>query len=162
MWFISLFYIMIKGGLINNHFMFGFFNVDLVIIFIVYLFIFHGETSAGIFAFSQGLLIDVFSGGILGLFTLVYVIFFIGVKFGSYPFHLHSSGGQIIFISLASLLKEFLVLLFMNLFSFETSFSFTVFTALFASSIFTGLLAPIIFFILRKINSLVAIPAEEA
>lgn len=142
--------------------MFGFFNVDLVIVFIIYLFIFHGDTSAGIFALGQGLLIDVFSGGILGLFTLVYVIFFIGVKFGSYPFHLQSSAGQIIFISLASLLKEFLVLIFMNLFSFEIAFSFTTFTALFASSIFTGLLAPVIFFILHQINSLVAAPSEEA
>ena len=142
--------------------MFGFFNMDLVIVFIVYLFIFHGDTSACIFALGQGLLIDVFSGGILGLFTLVYVLFFIGVKFGSYPFHLHSFEGQIIFISLASLMKEFLVLLFMNLFSFEISFSFTAFTLLFASSIFTGLLAPVIFFILHKINSLLASPSEEA
>ena len=132
--------------------MFGYFNVDLVILFIVYLYIFYGDIGAGIFAFGQGLMIDVFSGGILGLFTIVYMIIFIVVKIGSYPFHLGSVEGQIIFISLATLSKEFLLIMFMYLFSLEIILSIAVLSALFSSSIFTGLFAPALFFILNRIN----------
>ena len=87
-----------------SHIMFKFFNVDLVIILIVYLLISYGEMGAGIFAFGQGLLIDIFSGGLLGLFTLLYLIIFLGMKLGSSSFNLLAVRGQIFIISLAVLI----------------------------------------------------------
>ena len=82
-----------------NHIMPRYFDVDFVIIIIVYLAAFYGDTGAGIFAFGQGLLIDIFSGGMLGLFTLIYLIIFFGVRLSSNPLDILSPGVQIIIIS---------------------------------------------------------------
>ena len=54
-------------------------DVDFIVLFIAYLFVSRGETGAGVFAFCQGLLTDIFSGGFLGLFGLLYLGIFLGI-----------------------------------------------------------------------------------
>ena len=131
-WSVSLFFILIKGNLIN-HLLFRFLDVDLVVVIIAYLMVYYGETGTGIFAFGQGILIDIFSGGILGLFTLLYLIIFFSIKLGSRPLYLLSAGGQIIIVLLA-------VLLFSDILMFASS------------AIFSGLIAPIIFYFFNQTN----------
>jgi rod shape-determining protein MreD len=118
----------------------------------LYIFVFYGETGAGIYAFFMGLVIDVFSGGITGLFTLLYLMIFIGLKLGSRPFHLFSPGGQIIVISLAVILKEILIIIFFRLFSLESIFSLQILLKLTLSSIFTGLIGSIVIFLLNQMD----------
>ena len=128
--------------------------MDLIIVFMLYIFVFFGEMSAGIYAFFMGLVIDVFSGGIAGLFTLLYLLIFVGFKLGSRPFDLLSPGGQIIIISLVVILKEILILVFIRLFALESFFSFSIFLETILSAMFTGLIAPIIFFLINQLDCL--------
>jgi hypothetical protein len=59
------------------------FNLDLLTIMIAYLFLLYGGTIAATFAFGQGFLIDLFSGGLDGLFALLYLSVFGGIYLGS-------------------------------------------------------------------------------
>ena len=129
-----------------------FFNVDLVIIIMVYLFVFYKETGAGIFAFGQGLLIDIFSNGILGLSTLLYLIIFFCIKIGSYPIDVFSVRGQIIIISLTVFLKEILYVTFLYLLPFKITFSPSAFFEFGASAICSGLIAPLLFYMFNRVT----------
>lgn len=144
-----------------SHIMFRFINVDLVIIIIVYLLISYGEMGAGIFAFGQGLLIDIFSSGLLGLFALLYVIIFLGMKLGSSSFNLTSVRGQIFIISLAVLLKEILFVTFLHLFDLKISLSYPILLAIMSSALCSGLIAPFLFHFFNRFSRLFKGAYEE-
>ena len=126
--------------------------MDLVAIIIAYLLIIYGQTGAGIFAFGQGLLIDTFSVGLPGLFTFLYLIIFLGINIGSRLLDLSSVMGQIIIISLVVLLKEVLFVVFLDLFSLETTVTAYVFLAFAISALCSGLIAPFLFTFFNQIN----------
>ena len=126
--------------------------MDLVIIIMTYLLVFYGETGAGIFALSQGLLIDIFSGGLLGLFTLLYLTLFMGMNLGSRLFDLRAARGQIIIISLAVLLKGILLIALLNIFPLEIHISYVFFWVFVASAVCTGLLGPFFFFLFNHLK----------
>jgi hypothetical protein len=126
--------------------------VDLVIIIMTYLLVSYGETGAGIFALSQGLLIDIFSGGLLGLFTLLYLTLFLGMNLGSRLLDLRAARGQIIVISLAVLLKGTLLIAFLNIFPLEIHISYLVFWVFAASAACSGLLGPLFFLVFNHLK----------
>ena len=128
------------------------FNVDLVAIITAYLLLFYGQTGAGIFAFGQGILIDTFSVGLPGLFTFLYLIIFLGINIGSRLLDLGSVMGQIIIISLAVFLKEVLFVVFLDLFSLETTVTSSAFLAFSVSALCSGLIAPFLFAFFGQIN----------
>ena len=133
---------------------FAFFRLldpDLVIIIMVYLFAFRSEAGAVFFAFGQGFLIDTFSGGMLGLFTLLYPIVFMGITLASHPLDLFSLAGQVFVVFFAVLIKSFLMVAFLHLFSFEISFSTSYFTTLVFSAMFSGMIAPFLFYLLNYV-----------
>ena len=132
----------------------GFPDVDLITILVAYLLISYGETGAGIFAFGQGILIDIFSTGLLGFFVFLYLIVFFGINIGSRFFDLHSSRGLIILVSLAVLLKEILFMSLLSLFYHDIFISTSVFLAFATSVICSGLIAPFLFYLLDQINHL--------
>lgn len=144
-------FVLIKGDLLN-HITLNIFDVDLVAITTAYLLVFYGQTGAGIFAFGQGFLIDIFSAGLPGLFTFLYLIIFLGINLGSRLLDLGSVMGQIIVISLAVLLKEILFVIFMDIFSFETTVTSSVFLAFVTSALCSGIIAPFIFSFFNQIN----------
>ena len=129
------------------------FDVDLVIIIITYLLVIYAQTGAGIFALSQGLLIDIFSGGLLGLFTLIYLTLFLGINLGSRFLDLSAVRGQVIIISLAVFLKGILLIFFLNIFSFEIQVSSSVFCAFATSAVCSGLVGPFVFYLLNHIKA---------
>lgn len=135
-----------------KHITLSFFDVDLVIIILAYLLVSYGETGAGIFAISQGLLIDIFSVGQLGLFTFLYLALFLAFIIGSRLFDLHSQRGQILIISLAVFLKEILFITLLKILSLEIIVSFSVFFAFVTSAIFSGLIGPFIFYLFNHLN----------
>ena len=81
-----------------------FFDLDFLVILTAYLFMAFGQISAGVFALGQGFLIDVFSGGLHGLFTAAYLSVFFVLLLGSRFFNLLNLKGQIIIVSLSVLL----------------------------------------------------------
>jgi cell shape-determining protein MreD len=136
--------------------------VDLVIIITAYFLVFNGATGAGIFALSQGLLVDVFSGGLLGLFTLLYLTVFLGMNLGSRFLDLRSAGGQIIIISLAVLVKGILLFTFLNIFTLEIHVSYLVLWSFAASAACSGLLGPLIFYLLNHLKYFLIRDIREA
>ncbi len=124
-------------------------DVDLVIVFIIFLFVFNGVTGAGIFAFGQGLITDILSGGILGLYTLIYLIVFLTINIFSRPLDLFSPGGQIAITSMAVLLKEALLITLLHLFSMEMNISFANLLSFVSSILCSGLIAPILFYLIN-------------
>ena len=139
---------MINQGLLRH------LDVDLVTIMIAYLMISYGKTWAGIFATCQGFFIDIISAGILGLFTLLYLITFLSVNIGSYFFDLNSARGQIILVSMAVLLKEILLVALLKSFSLEINVSPSTMVSFGVSALVTGLIGPFLFYFLNHANFL--------
>jgi len=137
---------------IQNHAVLKLIDVDIVVVLIVYLLMFYGEMWVGIFAFGQGLIIDIFSGGMLGLFALLYLIVFFGIKIASRPLDIYTIVGQMAVICIAILFKNILMVIFIYIFSMEISLSFYDVLIFIFSAICSGLLAPIIFYLLNLLN----------
>ena len=131
-----------------------FFEVDPLIIVLAYLTAHYGETWAGIFAFSQGLVIDIFSTSLLGLFTSLYLMVFLSLFLGSRLFDLHFPRGQFLVISLAALLKQIVFFSLVKIFSFDITVSSSVLLSFIASALCVGLVGPILFYVLDYVNAI--------
>ncbi|MDZ7698977.1 MAG: hypothetical protein U5R49_19305 [Deltaproteobacteria bacterium] len=59
------------------------FDLNVLIILTAYLFLIYGATASCGFALGQGVLIDIFSGGLEGLFTSVYFGVFVSIYVSS-------------------------------------------------------------------------------
>lgn len=150
-WFACLFYLLSKGEMISQG-PIRFFALDLVTVMVAYLLIYYGTAGAVVFAIGQGFLIDTFSSGLLGLFTLLYLITFLSIKLGSIFFDLYSLRGQIFLISIAVFLKEIFLIAFLKAFAMEIFISLTDLFSFITSALFSGLIAPILFFIFNQIS----------
>jgi hypothetical protein len=135
------------------------FNLDLLTILTAYLFLSFGRMQAGAFALGQGLLIDIFSSGLNGLFTFLYLIVFLGIYLGSLFFNLQSAKGQIMIVTLVIFFKYIVFLTVLSLFSNSIIFSKSFLSASAISIIGTGLITPIFFIFF---NWLMGISGREA
>jgi rod shape-determining protein MreD len=122
-------------------------DLDLLTIIIAYLFLFYGQTATAMFAFGQGILIDLFSGGLHGLFTFLYLCVFGGVYLGSQFFNLQHPRGQMIIVALAVLLKKGMFFMMLTVFHNRLAFSkdFLWVTGFLVMG--TGLISPILFYL---------------
>ena len=123
----------------------NFVELDLLTILTVYLFLYYGNEAVVGFAFGQGLIIDLFSGSMRGIFTFLYLIVFLEIFVGSRVFDIQRPKGQAVLIFLAVLLKKILFLALMALFSFDIAFSKSFLLAAVLSAIITGLAWPFFF-----------------
>ena len=128
------------------------FNIDLLIIIIVYLYLFYGKTVSGLFAFSQGFLIDVFSGGLHGLFTFLYFSVFLGTCLGARIFNLQILKRQVLLLFLLVMLKKSMLFLVLTVFSVEIVFLRSFLLDSVASGIGTGLITPFIYYIFNHLR----------
>jgi hypothetical protein len=159
LWMVSLFFVLMKGNIIN---FFGiyFLDIDMVIIITTYLLLMDEETGAGVFALGQGLLIDVYSGGPLGLFTLLYLILFLSIHIGSGLLDIRSAKGQAVIILIAVLVKGGLLVTFLHIFSLEIHVSYSVLWAFAGSGICSGLIGPLILRLIHCVGTLITGPRE--
>ena len=137
----------------------SFFDLDLLTILTAYLFLSFGRIQAGVFALGQGLLIDIFSGGVHGLFAFLYLSVFCAIYLGSLFFNLQTAKGQIMIVILAVSLKNIVFLTVISLISNSFVFSKSFLGALAVSIIGTGLITPIL---VSLFNRLEGIPGKEA
>ncbi|MEJ2723492.1 MAG: hypothetical protein P8175_02370 [Deltaproteobacteria bacterium] len=147
-WLLSLLYVLVKGNWMN-FIMPGSLDVDLVIVAMAYILIRHGTTGAAIFVFVQGLVVDLFSAGVLGLFTFLYLVAFLTVLFGSRFFDIFSRKGQVILIAAAVFLKHVLFVAFLQVFPMVIAISSPSFLYFALSAIATGLVTPLFFYFFR-------------
>ena len=159
-WMISLLFILVKGGLANRAGL-DFLDVDVVTVITAYLLGRYGQVGAGLFAFAQGLLIDVYSAGLVGLFTLLYLVAFLGMLFGARFFDPKSPKGIFILVALAVLLKEVSLLIILDLFSYEMILSPSVFLYVAASALSSGLIAPFFCYIFKRLGGAFSNGVEE-
>ncbi len=122
-------------------------DLDLLAIIIAYLFLFYGQTATVIFAFGQGILIDLLSGGLHGLFTFLYLCVFGGVYLGSQFFNLQHPRGQMIIVALAVLLKKVIFFLMLTVFYHRLAFSKDFLLVSGFLVVGTGLISPILFYL---------------
>lgn len=122
-------------------------DLDLLTIIIAYLFLFYGQTATVMFAFGQGILIDLFSGGLHGLFTFLYLCVFGGVYLGSQFFNLQHPRGQMIIVALAVLLKKVMFFMMLTVFYHRLAFSKDFLWVSGVLVMGTGLISPILFYL---------------
>ena len=130
------------------------FDLDLLAILTAYLFLFYGLVATGAFAFGQGLLIDILSGGLDGLFAFLYICVFGGIYLGSRLFDLNHPKGQVLLVSSAELLKRVVFFVVIALFSKEAVFSKHYILISVSSAICTGLCAPILFYLFNRLRGI--------
>jgi len=134
----------------------GYFDVSLVVITIAYFMTWHGDYWAGSFALFMGLLMDVLSAAPLGLFSVIYVLVFLGVKAGDALFDLQAFKGQTIVVFLAVLLKKFLFLGFLQLLDLEFTLGAAIIFGMICSAFFTAVAAPAVFFFYDALDRMVS------
>ena len=155
MWFFSIAFILIKGNLVAP-WEASFLNLDLVIICIGYLLIRYDRTAVALFALVQGLMIDIYSAGIFGLFSFIYTGLFAGMVIGSRFLDLASLKGAVILISLAVFVKDLFLIVLLNVFSYKVNPTPADFVAVVMAALLSGLTSPIIHVILVRISHLLA------
>lgn len=145
-------------GIWTNPWGVDFFDLDFLTILTAYLFLSSGQLAAGSFALGQGILIDLFSAGLQGLFPSLYLGVFWGITIASRFFNLREARGQIIIVALAVLFKQILKILIVGLFSHNLIASSHFFKTAAISILGSAIIAPLVFMLL---NSLRAIPLED-
>ena len=131
------------------------FILDVLAIVTAYIFLIYGPTSSCIFALSQGFFVDLYSGGMHGLFTFLHVCAFGGVWLGSRFFNLQTPKGQILIVSLVMLSKSILFIMMVAAFSQGVFFPKSFLWVSGALVMGTGLFAPLLFFMLDRLRTAV-------
>jgi rod shape-determining protein MreD len=152
-WILGFLFSLIKGKCMN---ILGsdLLDMDLLIIMMSYLFLYYGTIATVTFAFGQGLLVDVFSGGLHGLFTTLYLVLFAWIYLGFRIFNPRDPKGQAIIASMGILLKKVLFLAIMTVFSLELYVSIHFLWISGISIVVTGLMAPFLFYIFNWLGGL--------
>lgn len=104
---------------------------------------------SGIFLLFMGFLTDILSCGVLGLFTLVYLLIFMVIRIGSYPIDLLSPGGRLAIIFIAVIFKELLMVAFLTLSPLGSMVDINDLLCFILSGIFTCLLSPFLFYFFK-------------
>ena len=128
------------------------FDLDIVTILIAWIYLFYGKAGSTFFAFCGGFITDVYSGGFSGLFTSLYILIYGGIRLSSQFFDLSSIKGQIVIISGMVLIKEIIFFALIHLFLGRAIFSPEILWFYFGSAISSGLVAPLLFAFLNRLN----------
>jgi rod shape-determining protein MreD len=150
-WLTGILFVLVRGSFLNQRWL-GFVDLDLLTILIAYLWIHYGQTGAGLFALGQGVMMDLFSGGMMGLFALLYLAVFLAIQMGSRFFHLQTFRGLMILILLAVLLRQIMLLGLLEFFSLPIHFSWRTYVSFGISALVSGFLAPPCFALLKRLD----------
>jgi rod shape-determining protein MreD len=136
---------------------------DLLLIFTLYLAFLFPPFLGGILAFFMGYLIDLFSGNTLGFYTISRTLVFFATQFLKERFYLEGFSFQFLFAFIFTILEGGFLLILINGLepvSFGDLYS-SLFTFLLPQSFCTGLVAPLLFSLLKKAASLLFHQTEQ-
>jgi rod shape-determining protein MreD len=127
---------------------------DIVLILILYLGLLYPPISGGILALFMGFFMDLFSGNVFGLYTLSRPLIFYVAQFFKGGFYLESFTSQFLFVFIFGLGEGLLILILLSILNPGPIGHLypLLFTFLLPQSFFTGLIAPILFFLIRKVS----------
>ena len=126
--------------------------LDIVTLFILYLSIISEENMAALFAFFQGLFMDIYSGGIYGLSPFLYLCVCTFIYILSNFIDINRRAGNMMIIFLALLFKDLLFLLITYIFFDTISLNISFLRSLLLCIILTVFLSPAIFNLLNRLR----------
>lgn len=151
LWTAGVFYTLVRGNFVGD--MTGdAFIPDLPALFTVFLVICSGPKTAAVFAFSQGLLVDLHAAGLRGLFTGFYLVIFCVALLSCSFFDIHHAKGQFIITSLAIAFGKTLLFFTVNLLSPNSIVHWSWIWQAASTAVITGMLSPLIISILQMIR----------
>jgi hypothetical protein len=152
---LGILFILVKGSWAMR---FGtdYFDLDLLSIATAYLFLVCGPLAAGAFAFGQGLLADLVSGGLEGISTAIYLAVFGTIYVGCRFFDLGGVKGQFIIVSSAILVKKGLFLALLSFFAVDVFIPKGYVLVVLASGLITGFATPILFYLFGRVKSMLS------
>jgi len=142
---VCLLFLLVKGGLSAMNAP-GFFDVDLVAVTIAYIVAWYGDSWAAAFALAMGLVIAILSAAPVGLFAVIYLILFAGIRLGDALFDLQTVRGLLMVVFLSVLLAKFLFIGFLNLYGIGTKPDFVLLFSFACSAAFSAAAAPAVSF----------------
>jgi rod shape-determining protein MreD len=148
LWITAAFYSLVRGHLVGD-LVGDAFVPELPAVLTVYLVICSKPSTAAVFAVSQGLLVDLYSGGLRGLFSGFYLAIFCFALLSRSLFDIHHAKGQLIITSLAVALGKVLVLITVNFVSPDASFLWPRFCQAVSAAFLTGILSPLLISVLQ-------------
>jgi rod shape-determining protein MreD len=125
----------------------GFLDVDFVAVLTAYLFTQFNPRTAALFAFGQGLFLDLWSAGPGGLHASIYLLVLVGIAVGSRFFNMQEAKGQMTVVFSSVMLERAAFFVLMPLFG-DVAFVPSRPWASLSSALVTGLLAPVIFHVM--------------
>lgn len=128
----------------------GLFDLDVLTILIAYLFLFCRPTGIALFAFGQGFLIDVYSGGLHGFHTFSYLCIFFTILIGARSINIDEPKGQFFLVIIAVALKKILTLIIIGTFFDDISLAKSLIWISVTSAVATGIAAPILFYLFNR------------
>jgi len=126
--------------------------LDIILVFMVYLYLSYGENTASVFAFFQGLFLNIYSGTIHGIFPFLYLLVLLFILIISNLVDIHTKLGNILCVSLALLVKYILLFLIMYLILRHEPISPSFLKELLIRFLITASLSSAIFSLLNKLR----------
>ncbi len=157
---IALLHVLLRGGIMKVVAP-RFLDIDLGTAIIGFVLISYRSTWAGLFALGQGIVVDLFSAGPVGLYIFLYLTVFLSMVGGCRFFDLHTPKGQVILIFVTVYLKGLLLLLLFLIFSFEIDKASLLLILSGASAALTGILSPFFFYFLSLLRRFIIRGFEE-
>ena len=126
--------------------------MDVITIFLFFIFAYHGENAASIFAFLQALFLNIYSGSIFGIFPFIYLSELVFMWLINGLVDIRSGSGKIITIASAIVLKDLLLLLIESIFFGFDLITISIVRKMFIDLIITTSFSPIIISFLERLR----------
>ena len=153
-WAVGLTFILLEGNLVSQ-FLFWTGGLDLTIILTAYIYLHSSSRHAGIFAFVQGLFLDIYSSGFEGLFVFLYLCSLATISVCSKFIHLSNPRGQVFVVGITWLMEKALFLAMVAALGADMDIKGGISSTALIPMLITAMLTPIIFYFLDRLHVLV-------
>lgn len=127
-------------------------DVEVVTILTTYLYLTYGGPFAGGFALAQGILTDIFSGGLKGLHTFAYLAAVGAISLGSGFLDLYEIKGQVLIVGAAVFFQKALTMVMLMLWGYTIVADLPRGLSVLVSIAGTGALTPLFFMMFKKMS----------
>jgi len=149
LWIAGVLFVLLKGKYIDGLLKPQVLGLDVCTIIIAYLFSEMGRNWAVAFSLFQGLLTDIYSGGLRGLFAALYLSVYGIVHLGSRFLDLNGVKGQMVIVASAVFVKYCLFFLIVKSLPLDLFIEPPALWMVGLSSVANGLAAPFVFGLIR-------------
>jgi cell shape-determining protein MreD len=149
LWIAGVLFVLLKGKWMDGLLKPQGLGLDLCTIIIAYLFSEISRNWAVAFSLSQGLLTDIYSGGLRGLYAALYLAVYGIIHLGSRFLDLNGVKGQMVIVTVAVFVKYCLFFLIVKSFPLNLIIEPPALWMVGLSSVANGLAAPFVFGLIR-------------